>query len=66
MFRSTLWVAVIAIGAALFVGTGSPALAIFPKLQTELSGPAIGGVIPEGDARVDQSGLPQVPGQLEL
>ena len=66
MLRSIRWIVVVAIVGVLLATTTSPALAIFPKLQTKLSGPAINGVVPEGDARVDQSKLPAVPGQLQV
>ncbi len=66
MFRMSLRAAVIAIGAVLLVSTVSPALAIFPELRTELSGPAINGVVPRGEATVDQSGLPQLPCELDV
>ena len=39
----------------------SPAYAIFPKLSTDLTGSAIGGVTPNGKASVDQSSYPTVP-----
>lgn len=39
----------------------SPAYAIFPKLTTELTGSAIGGVTPSGKASADQSRYPTVP-----
>lgn len=56
-----------AVAASLLVALpGSPALAIYPKLSTNLSGPAINGVVPRGDAKVDQSKLPNAPGTLEL
>ena len=48
-------VAVIAIGA-------TPALAIYAHLSTALTGPAINGVVPQGAASVDQSGLPKHAG----
>lgn len=55
-------------GMLIFVAfTGSLVFAIFPKLQTTLSGLAvISGQVPEGEARVDQSGVPTVPGQLQV
>jgi hypothetical protein len=42
------------------------ALAIYPQLSAELTGPAIGGVTPEGDAKVDQSKYPSVPPRLDV
>src|SRR5215470_16011628 len=42
------------------------AFAIYAFLSTTLSGPAIGGVVPQGAAGIDQSGLPTKPGELCL
>jgi hypothetical protein len=42
----------------------APAFAIYPKLSTDLVGPAVNGVVPSGAAKVDQSKLPAVPGTL--
>jgi hypothetical protein len=42
------------------------ALALYPQLSAKLTGPAIGGVTPEGDAKVDQSRYPSVPPRLEV
>jgi hypothetical protein len=36
----------------------TPALAVFPQLQTDLTGPAIGGQIPRGTAEVFQTAFP--------
>jgi hypothetical protein len=44
----------------------SPALAIYPHLTTALSGPAINGVVPTGNATVDQSKLPTTPLTLNV
>ena len=44
----------------------APALAIYPHLNTTLSGPAINGVVPTGNATVDQSRLPANPLTLEV
>lgn len=57
--------AVLALPVAAAIATQAPALAIYPSLSTKLSGPAIGGVTPQGDAKVDQSKLPQTPGTLQ-
>lgn len=43
-----------------------PAWAIYPSLSTNLTGPAIAGVSPQGSAKVDQSKLPQTPGTLQV
>jgi hypothetical protein len=42
------------------------ALALYPQLSAKLTGPAIGGVTPEGDAKVDQSKYPSVPPRLDV
>jgi hypothetical protein len=53
--------------AALSLGVlASSALALYPQLTARLTGPAIGGVTPEGDAKVDQSKYPSVPPRLEV
>jgi len=44
----------------------APAFAIYPQLSTNLTGPAIGGRVPEGDAKVDQSRLPNEPAKLDV
>lgn len=44
----------------------SPAFAIYPQLSTKLSGPAISGVVPSGDAKIDQSGVFEVPLKLDV
>jgi hypothetical protein len=46
--------------------TAIPALALYRQLSTGLTGPAINGVTPQGDAKVDQSRLPNTPGQLQV
>ena len=43
--------------------TATSALAVFPHISTDLTGPAIGGVVPRGTAEVDQT---QFPGTLDL
>ncbi|HEV8634649.1 MAG TPA: hypothetical protein VG370_10495 [Chloroflexota bacterium] len=65
MNRSRRWTVALALAGVLALATASPALAIFPSLQTTLSGPAIGGVVPQGDAKVDQSKLPSQPATLD-
>lgn len=52
---------------AIVAGTlASPALAIFPQLHTTLSGPALNGRTPAGEAKLDQSRQPAEPGRLEV
>lgn len=41
----------------LLLALSQPAFAIFPSLSTSLSGPSLGGQVPQGDAKVDQSKL---------
>ena len=43
--------------------TATTALAVFPRLSTDLTGPAIEGVVPRGTAQVDQT---QFPGTLDV
>jgi hypothetical protein len=53
--------------AAGALGVLAPAaLALYPQLSAKLTGPAIGGVTPEGDAKVDQSKYPSVPPRLDV
>ena len=42
------------------------ALALFRQLSAKLTGPAIGGITPTGDAKVDQSKYPSVPPRLDV
>ena len=42
----------------------APALAIFPVQRTELSGPAIGSLTPQGGAQLNQAAQPKAPGTL--
>jgi hypothetical protein len=51
----------LALVATLAGVVASPALAIYPHLNTTLSGPPLNGVVPSGFATVDQSGLPARP-----
>ena len=46
--------------------TVAPAAAIFPQLHSMLAGPAIGGRIPQGEAKLDQSRYPVEPSRLEV
>jgi hypothetical protein len=57
----TVLVAVVALGVL-----APAALALYPQLSAKLTGPAIGGVTPEGDAKVDQSKYPSVPPRLDV
>jgi hypothetical protein len=60
-------VAVAVLTAAVALGVlASPALALYPQLTAKLTGPAISGVTPEGDAKVDQSKYPSVPPRLDV
>jgi hypothetical protein len=61
--RSTLAI----LSTALALGVlASSALALYPQLSAKLTGAAIGGITPEGDAKVDQSKYPSVPPRLEV
>jgi hypothetical protein len=42
------------------------AVALYRQLSAKLTGPAIGGITPEGDAKVDQSKYPSVPPRLDV
>jgi hypothetical protein len=58
---------VLIIGIAVLVAaTAPPVFAIYPQLSTTLTGPAINGVVPGGDAKVDQSKLPTQPGTVDV
>jgi hypothetical protein len=60
-------VAVAVLTGAVALGLLAPsALALYPQLSAKLTGPAIGGVTPEGDAKVDQSKYPSVPPRLDV
>jgi hypothetical protein len=62
------WKSILTLAIAVLVtaAVATPAFAIFPQLQARLSGPAIAGVTPEGDAKLDQSRQPNEPGRLEV
>ena len=47
----------------LLMLTAATALAVFPQLSTDLTGPAIDGVVPRGTAEVHQT---QFPGTLDV
>ena len=49
----------------LALATAAPVAAVFSVIQTDLTGPDIGGRAPRGTATVDQSQLP-TPGSLDL
>lgn len=49
----------------LALATAAPVAAVFSVIETDLTGPDIGGRTPRGSATVDQSQLP-TPGTLEL
>jgi hypothetical protein len=52
--------------AALVTATAAPALAIYPVQTTTLTGPAINGVVPTGQAAVNQCHLPKQFGTLTV
>jgi hypothetical protein len=64
MHASRIALTVLVILVAL--GLAPAAVALYPQLSAKLTGPAIGGVTPEGDAKVDQSKYPSVPPRLEV
>jgi hypothetical protein len=66
MPQLTRWLVVLALVATIAAVVAAPALAIYPHLNTTLSGPAINGVVPGGNATVDQSKLPAVPLTLDV
>jgi hypothetical protein len=63
--RARLTLAILVAAVALGI-LASSALALYPQLSAKLTGPAIGAVTPEGDAKVDQSKYPSVPPRLEV
>jgi hypothetical protein len=55
------------LAAVVTLGVVAPsALALYPQLSAKLAGSAIGGVTPEGEAKVDQSKYPDVPPRLDV
>jgi hypothetical protein len=60
--RTTLGLATMGLLALV---TAAPAAAVFSVIQTDLTGPDIGGRTPRGTATVNQSQLP-APGTLDL
>jgi hypothetical protein len=65
MIRRPVWGGILGATIAV-VGGASSAFAIYAFLTTTLSGPAIGGVTPQGTASINQSGLPTKAGTLCL
>jgi hypothetical protein len=66
MFGKTRSMVLITGIAVLIAATTAPVFAIYPQLSTTLTGPAINGVVPGGDAKVDQSKLPTQPGTVDV
>jgi hypothetical protein len=64
--RGALALAMAGGAAALITVTAAPALADYPVLTTTLTGPAINGVVPAGQAEVNQCHLPQQFGMLTV
>jgi hypothetical protein len=63
--RTRLALATLTAAVALGV-LATSALALYPQLSAKLTGPAIGGVTPEGDAKIDQSKYPSVAPRLDV
>lgn len=66
MFGKTRSMVLITGIAVLIAATTAPAFAIYALLSTTLTGPAINGVVPGGQAAVDQSKLPTHPGTVDV
>ena len=64
--RSALALTVAGGIVALITATAAPALAIYPVETTTLTGPAINGVAPSGQAEVNQCHLPMQFGTLTV
>jgi len=64
--RGAITIAVAGGFAALLTVAAAPALADYPVLTTTLTGPAINGVVPAGQAEVNQCHLPRQFGTLTL
>ncbi len=58
--------AAVLLAAAVLALAGPAAYAIFPQLSTPLTGAALGGSAPKGEAKVDQARLPATPGTLSV
>jgi hypothetical protein len=65
MSRMLRALVVLAVVGPLALASAPPVLAVFSVIATDLTGPAIGGEVPRGDAEVDQSALP-TPGTLDV
>ncbi len=59
------WIRLLIIVSGLLTGATS-ALALFASLSTDLAGPSIGGVLPQGTAAISQPGFPAQPGIVEI
>jgi hypothetical protein len=59
MIRRPDWRGILGATIAV-VGGAKAAFAIYAFLTTALSGTAIGGVVPQGTAAINQSGLPEL------
>jgi hypothetical protein len=66
MSQTSRWVVLLTVAGILAAVVAAPALAIFPQLTTKLAGSAINGMVPTGDAKVDQSKLPAQPLTLQV
>jgi hypothetical protein len=66
LVRTALALTVAGAIAALITATAAPALAIYPVQTTTLTGPAINGVVPTGQAQVNQCKLPKQFGTLTV
>jgi hypothetical protein len=64
--RGALALALAGGAAALVMASAAPALATYPVLTTPLTGPAINGVVPAGQAEVNQCHLPKQFGTLTV
>jgi hypothetical protein len=47
-------------------GAAATARVVYPQIRTRLTGPPIEGRSPHGEAKADQSRLPQAPGRLAV
>jgi len=64
--RGALMLALVGGAAGLITVPAAPALADYPVLTTALTGPAISGVVPSGQAQVNQCHLPKQFGMLTV
>ena len=65
MTRFNRTVVAFVFGSMLVLAIAAPVAAVFSVIETDLTGPDIGGRTPRGTATVDQSQLP-APGVLDL